>query len=406
MQEEVTRIRASGEPISTEDLYAFHQVPAHARDITPLWQEAFDSFDENQFSADTGNLPVVGNGEDFENAFDTPDKVTQGEQFLAKYDLTIQKTLRAAEVRGECRFPVSFDEGMQAELPHAVKLRLVARLLTVRMRVCKARGDIPAALESLHAMFAAARTHENAPLIIEQMVRFAVSGSALHETETLLNEYDLDEAELVQLERDVRSLKIEEGLTLALIGERSLGYHSFHHLGQLADSPRLDAHDGELSLPVDCRFFLEQMERFIIASRDPYPEALRAADQVDSRFREVMDDPLQKLSYMVTLLIAPAYRAGFDAAARQMARRELVSCAIAAERFRVMHGRPPQDLEELVPTFLPATPMDPFIGQPVRFQAGNDELVFYSVGANAKDDVGIENDRSCEPDIVVRLRRR
>src|SRR5687768_14721864 len=36
VQEEVARIRASCEPVSTEDLHAFHQVPAGVRDITSL----------------------------------------------------------------------------------------------------------------------------------------------------------------------------------------------------------------------------------------------------------------------------------------------------------------------------------------------------------------------------------
>jgi hypothetical protein len=42
----------------------------------------------------------------------------------------------------------------------------------------------------------------------------------------------------------------------------------------------------------------------------------------------------------------------------------------------------------------------------VQFKASDEELLFYSVGANAVDDGGIENDRRCEPDIVVRLKRR
>jgi hypothetical protein len=241
---------------------------------------------------------------------------------------------------------------------------------------------------------------------MEQIVGIAISSVALLHTELVLNDLELSDAQLVRLQQDVQSLSFEQRLTRALIGERAMGYHGFHHLGQLADSERLDAHDGKLTLPVDCRFFLDQMRQSIDASRLPYPAALQAADLVASRIAEATRHPVEHYAYLVTLQISPHHETVFELTARSVARRELVLCAIAAERYRAEQDRAPDTLEALVPDFLTAIPTDPFNGQTVQFKASDEELLFYSVGANAVDDGGSENDRRCEPDIVVRLKRR
>jgi hypothetical protein len=51
---------------------------------------------------------------------------------------------------------------------------------------------------------------------------------------------------------------------------------------------------------------------------------------------------------------------------------------------------------------LPAAPLDPFDGLPLRFKAAGDELVVYSVGKDGVDQGGQETSPS-EPDIVVRV---
>lgn len=60
VREEVARIQAAGEPITTDDLYARSRVPAGTNDITPLWLAALGSIDETKFNADGAALPIVG----------------------------------------------------------------------------------------------------------------------------------------------------------------------------------------------------------------------------------------------------------------------------------------------------------------------------------------------------------
>ena len=58
---------------------------------------------------------------------------------------------------------------------------------------------------------------------------------------------------------------------------------------------------------------------------------------------------------------------------------------LAGERFRRAHnGALPTDLNELVPTYLPALPRDPFDGQPLRFKPRTTGYVVYSIGSDLR----------------------
>jgi hypothetical protein len=59
--------------------------------------------------------------------------------------------------------------------------------------------------------------------------------------------------------------------------------------------------------------------------------------------------------------------------------------ALAAERYRREHGDWPRALADLVPGYLPAVPLDPFDGQPLRYRRTESGAVIYSVGEDGRD---------------------
>jgi hypothetical protein len=69
--------------------------------------------------------------------------------------------------------------------------------------------------------------------------------------------------------------------------------------------------------------------------------------------------------------------------------------AVAAERYRREHGNWPKTLADLVPAYLPAVPLDPFDGEPLRYRRTGGGAVIYSVGEDGRDDGG---DRDPPPD--------
>jgi hypothetical protein len=59
------------------------------------------------------------------------------------------------------------------------------------------------------------------------------------------------------------------------------------------------------------------------------------------------------------------------------------------KRYQLKHGNYPADLISLVPEFIPAVPLDPVDGQPLRYRLNADgTFLLYSVGENGKDDGG------------------
>lgn len=79
----------------------------------------------------------------------------------------------------------------------------------------------------------------------------------------------------------------------------------------------------------------------------------------------------------------------FETSFRVIAERRMTAISLAAQLFRADHGRWPNTLDELVPQYLPAVPLDPFTdGKPLGYvvqhgalaDGGDRPLVFHTGG--------------------------
>ena len=61
---------------------------------------------------------------------------------------------------------------------------------------------------------------------------------------------------------------------------------------------------------------------------------------------------------------------------------------LALRRYELAHGGLPERLEDLVPQFLPAVPLDPFDHADGSIRWIREKALIYSVGLNYKDDGG------------------
>jgi hypothetical protein len=77
-----------------------------------------------------------------------------------------------------------------------------------------------------------------------------------------------------------------------------------------------------------------------------------------------------------------------EASRRKHAHVRCMAALLAAERFRLKHSRWPPALAELTPDYLPAVPLDPFDGKPLRYKRLDDGVIVYSVGRDETDDGG------------------
>ena len=73
----------------------------------------------------------------------------------------------------------------------------------------------------------------------------------------------------------------------------------------------------------------------------------------------------------------------------------LAIALIAAERFRLAHGRWPETMDELSDADVPA---DPYTGKALRLRRTERGLIVYSVGGDLQDNGGVDTDSAYDPD--------
>jgi len=78
-----------------------------------------------------------------------------------------------------------------------------------------------------------------------------------------------------------------------------------------------------------------------------------------------------------------------DRVMRAEAAKQTVVAAIALKRYQIKNGNYPSELNSLAPEFIPAVPLDPADGQPLRYRGNADgTFLLYSIGENGLDNGG------------------
>jgi hypothetical protein len=142
----------------------------------------------------------------------------------------------------------------------------------------------------------------------------------------------------------------------------------------------------------DERHYLEFMQTMIDITRDakngrPIPSFLKERTDSESRYQSMVRD------FDVSGLISDDIERFVGGALRAQTVVNMVSAAIALERFRLSHHTHPAALANLVPEFLQTVPVDCMDGHDLRYRLNPDgTYLLYSVG-----DDGIDNGGDATP---------
>ncbi|HET6880268.1 MAG TPA: hypothetical protein VFI31_08940 [Pirellulales bacterium] len=411
---ELARIRAAGEPVTPDDLDAFYSLPLGKQDTSVLWLAAAEAVSQPEYEAEALRLPIVGkpNGDSDEPEPELPKPSEPWvydlavEQFLGKHAEILATVHEAAALGGEARYPTKFEDGVKMSLNSQVHLRSVARLLALQSEVSLRRGDQRGAVGSVRAIFALARGCEREPVLIAEILRVVIDGMAVDGLQRLVLNVDLSDEDLTLIEQDLTALEYHRQLHNAMLGERVLGLQSF-------DDPEIrgDAAPGDLVWrlfrPVDRAVYLQAMRELIAASGAPdYLSLGTAVDRAQRDIAVVLSAPSARWRCPMSKLRVPSLDSMTDVVGLGAARRELARTAIAAEKFRRMHGRLPGALDELTPDFLPQAPVDPFSGASLHWVISGNEYGVYSVGVNGIDEGAIPEKVGDHDDIFFHWRQR
>ena len=405
---ELERIRAAGEPASAGELEVYYQSPPSDRDTTQLWLQAIAPLETPQFSSDAKMLPFVGEGpQPIPWPGEPWPELQEAERLLAQYGRSLEMMHQAARLGGQARYPTKFADGTLMLLTHVQQLRVGARLLALESAVAAHRGRPDAAIDSILAIFAAARSLEQEPTIISQLVRMALDGMARDRAAWLLSAIELDDAQLARLEVELAARNYYgRSVHQALLGERVMGIETFANPARLGDEGKMLALLGAVNGDRDRTLYLQLMGELIAAAKTPAEQGRQTAANVDARLKQVAGSGASKLSHPLTLLLMPALNAVFEARSRNEAARVALRVAVAVERFRRARGRLPDKLDELTPTYFGAVPFDPYDIKPLRYRIDGEEYVVYSVGKDRIDQNGVSEPPNQADDIAVRVRVR
>ena len=327
------------------------------------------------------------------------------QQLIAEYLSDNAEALRllhqAASMKA-CRYPVDLSKGFSTLLPHLNSYRQAERLLYLEAIQHTEKQEPQQAAESVIVSLGVSRSLNQEPILISYLVHVACQGMALESLERVLNRMPLTDAQLARLAAAIEESEKQRGLTRAFVGERCTGDDIFQGLrrgkiplkeistlGDEGDEPfwvrllpRLYRATGLLEL--DEKSYLDIMEQNVEATQLPPPETLAAAHAVSEKAQHL------PRWHVLSRMLTPALESVVRKAGRSAANIRDARTAIAIERYRLATGKLPSQLSDLVPTFLPSVPADPFDGKPLRYKILAKGYVVYSVGDDREDNGGVE----------------
>jgi hypothetical protein len=303
------------------------------------------------------------------------------------------------------RFPITYDRsGLPGSRSLAMQVPAVHDLLRCAVWADAQAGEVRGAAAGCRALVNAARAVGDEPFAGSQSRRLLDVSRAGDVVTRALAQGELEAGDLRTLQELLEDEDRHPGWQIAVRAERAL-MHEFI-TGLESGAIDLDVY-GRSILWYRCRMYLGDDLRAEHRRLFPWTARLLAIAQLPPYLRRRAMDTFDAqlhgtphrghgggLLCMSGFCLAPARNSVSELIVLEeqfcahQARLRCLIVALAAERYRRAHGRWPEALDRLAPELLPAAPLDPFDGAPLRLARLDDGLVVYSVGFDGKDDGG------------------
>lgn len=379
-------VRAAGYPATCEELDASYTIPAFAENAADYITTALSHL-ISPSTEDANGVPLFSNAPlpRRRQALDNPTKHVTA-SMLAGNQKTLE-LLRQGLAIPDCRYPVDFTQGNDAELIDLAAIRRTTRLLVMGAVLHAEQDDPNTATRMLLSSYGLARTLVKLPTIISQVVAQADLELTAEGLEQVVNRTTLTDAHLVQIDAALYEGDDPDSMVRALAAERCFGLH-------MADEPS-NYGPGNLSVAVAgilrelgvvdlslIRHLDRMAEAIEIAQMEPWKQQ-KAIETAEARYNT------SGISSILDWLTPPCARL-IGVNVQGMARMQVARTAVAVERYRLATAQLPQDTTDLVPGYLETTPIDPFDGRPLRYKKRDGGYVVYSIGPDGTDDGGTE----------------
>jgi hypothetical protein len=320
--------------------------------------------------------------------------------------------VRFAAALPRCRFPVDWEAGAGALLPHYPQLIILSRLLAAHAIVAAYDGKPAEASADILAIVRLTRHYATEPILVGQVVQFACLTTAIRSLNRVMQLTALSEAESRQLEQALAQVELYGPFERAVVAERCLGLWAFDLARE--DPAKLQAYMGGGNNP------LCWISRRLGALGDPllkldelcYLRAMTREVALAKQRGRLAPDPYIEESailpwHTVTRFILPALGGAMEKRDHATAEVALARWGLALHVYRQRSGEYPASLAVVDGLFGGKLPQDPLTGVAFAYQRQGEGFVLYSPGAGGQNE-GRADQRpgaitTCTDEVVWRI---
>jgi hypothetical protein len=307
------------------------------------------------------------------------------------------RQFHAAAQRPSAKFPVPWERGFAALLPHLAPMQETCKLYRLAVAAYLAKGDGGAALEHFRDGFRIYTAMRGESALISGLVRISclrmieeatVDGDALSKW---------SDGDLQQIGSLLGSVDLAADFEFAVNSERAV-INTVHdemmsksdlELARFGNDIGIGPGKTSVSLYPRGWFRLSQVKTNQYFDRKIAVGLKVADDSPKDPLLQPGTSFIAKLPYVLYAAITPAFDELPKKYVNAISFRDQVLIACALERFRLKNSSYPEKLDALLPEFLASIPHDPVDGSPMRYRRENDGgFVLWSIGANRIDDGG------------------
>jgi hypothetical protein len=382
------------EPLTMNELSEWYASRGEGdADVTEKWLSALEPFGTIEFLVASKKLPYFQREMTIPPPAEPWAEETDVEALIQSQSEALNTLRTLTREQGTVHYPIPIEEGATSAveltyLSDATKILALESHIFVRI---KRPAD---AIENVRTQIAMADTLADIPSAVPLLIRLETYFRVFRQVHELVEYNRLNDDELKRLQEMLSSIETKAQFTAGLLGERASVFHDAHQIGWMTAGKTQKGRRIEASRDAkgvtraeDCAQALVLYTKLVEYSRQDLPAALAGYEEIEGETRVLLATPLDRFRYFI-MLRTPATYTFASASGRIAAEQNAAICLIAIERFQLANGKTPSSLNDLVPTFLPAVPKDPFDGRPMRYIEQNGKCTVYSLGENRKDDGG------------------
>jgi hypothetical protein len=312
--------------------------------------------------------------------------------------------------RPRAQYDLRYADGPNALLPHLAIHKSMAGKLRTRSAARVAAGDTAGAAEDIDTILRLAELTGEDPVLIGYLVRVAIQSIAFSAFWDGTSQHAWSDAQLAAFQRRFEGLKQRDSLVQAFRGERLFGKTTFELMREGKLDPDIfgamesDESGNSFGWGLVPRAWLLQNQAYHSRVMDQVVDALQRCDPErgiaakgsiweTERVEQTVFDTANRRFHpyrIFTHLLLPGLAKVHAKADRSLTTSRLAITVAGLERHRLATGSYPKALDDLVPRFLVAVPLDPMDGQPLRYRLNADgTFTLYGVGPNHTDDQGV-----------------